>query len=163
MISKLSQYPINTVYMYVHINWWLWSSMESIQVTRLIDALPRLGRVVRGEHLSLRASSVAAVVEEGIWRQLYTNRSSRKIDSRRLFWLPEDLFSYWESVFPEDIFYTIHPWHVVGAAEEALVAVVADVELPAAVAGAERVPLKHLKMILKPLEWLLLKHSLVQW
>ena len=40
--------------------------------------------------------------------ELYKNRSSRKIHSRRLFskriWLPEDLFSYWEPVFREDLF-----------------------------------------------------------
>ena len=78
-------------------------TVESNQLTRLVDALPRLCRVVRGEHLSVGAGAVAAVVEEGVG-------------------------------------------DVLGAAEEPLVAVVADVELTGAVAGAEGIPLKDLKL-----------------
>ena len=70
--------------------------------TRLVDALPRFGLVVRDEDLSLGARPVAAVVEEGVG-------------------------------------------DVVRAAEEPLVAVVADVQLPGAVAGAEGVPIRIFK------------------
>ena len=77
--------------------------VEWNQLTRLVDALPRLCRVVRSEHLSVGAGAVAAVVEEGVG-------------------------------------------DVLGAAEEPLVAVVADVELTGAVAGAEGIPLKGLKL-----------------
>ena len=42
------------------------------------------------------------------WRQLYKNRSSRKNKfSETIYqriWLPKDLFSYWGSVFQEDLF-----------------------------------------------------------
>ena len=81
----------------------------------LLDALP------------LPAREAGLVVGHGgdAWSQLYKNRSSRKIDSQRLFSREYDfpkIFSFIENQFSgKTYFYTIRPWPVdlVGRAQGA--------------------------------------------
>ena len=54
-------------------------------------------------------AEVAQVGRPADWRQLYKNRSSRKIDSQRLFSRLFFIFFDCESVFPEDLSFRVRP------------------------------------------------------
>ena len=109
---------------YKLLNWRYFSYfvlLSSNSSTSASNHLPRTPSILSPTSIqSGSASSSEQVIRtsNGSWRQLYKNRSSRKIDSQRLFSREEDFpktFSLTENQFSgKTYFYTIRPWRNCG-------------------------------------------------